>query len=243
MAIKYEPRLYSGLTSNPGIYYGPNKVHGIYYGDKLVYPPPMSYMTDFKFGQTTTVSLVDGSKVDFQTVNDGPIYQTIDANGIVSTNTTSSDKVYIPYSYLKQPFNKYEISVSIYLNQNLATLSSGLVLGKPMGGNPYVTLSMGNGLVRVLEGAGPEGRTVLLNLPNDVEKPAVNDKVTLTRSRVNKTEARYAIYINDVEKASATTTLNEHSDSYYAGLFVAYQRRNWGNYFGPSLKNFIAYTF
>lgn len=241
MALIYNNSL-NGLALDPYIYYGNKNVHGIYYGTKLVYPSPKSYSTDFKFGQTSTVGLLEASNGIFQTVNDGPIYQVVDANGVVGTNTTGSDKIYAPYSFLHRQFNKYEISVSIYLNENLTSVKAGLVLGRPMNGRPFVTLEMVNGLVQLLEGTGRDDRTVLMNMSNYV-KPVANDKITLARSRVNSTEARYVVYVNDVEKASTRTPLNMHGDSFFAGILVGYQRHNWRNYYAPSLKNFSAHTF
>ena len=242
MSIEFQHPVYGGWTTNSNIYYGPNKVRGIYYGTKLVHPSPMSYSTNFKFGQTSSISLESASSSVFKNVNHDSIELRVQQDGIVGPSSTTSDWTYTPYAYLKQPFNKYEISVSVTVYDNLSSDKSGIVIGRPLSGENYTTLEFKSGWCWILNGTGRDGRAGW-DITSKVV-PVKGDVVTLSREW-SGTNTRFRVLINGVEKVNINTTMVAASDANrnVAGLFVQHRRQSWSNYYGARLTNFEAHTF
>lgn len=222
---------------------GGSEIYGIYQGKKLVWPKPMEISTDFRFGQTSTTTLETASKKLFTGVDDVvPIMVT--RGGVTTTDTTTTDRKYISYAHLTKPMNKFEVSVSITLDENpVDDIKSGIVIGKPMSGHNFLTLEIGQGFTWLVSGTKRTDRGGW-NLSDKV-KPKAGDTVTLVRSRAG-TNTRLKVLVNGVEKSNfiaGLTWAKKSSDRDSVGILHEYVRAWFTNKYSAGLSRFEAKTF
>lgn len=231
-----------GSKAISDLYVGGVRARGMYVGNKLVWPPKMSYNTNFKFGQTSTTNLSSASGGAFTNVNDGTVGLQVTADGFIYPTSATTDGTYTPYAYLTQQFNKYEISASVTVAGDLKDDLSGIVIGRPMSGENYTTLEFKKGSCWILNGTGRSWRTGW-NITSSVT-PVNGDVITLSREW-SGSNTRYRVLVNGVEKANVVGSTYAASDANrnVAGIFVQHRRQSSTIYWGMGLFRFKAYTF
>lgn len=233
-----------GSKAATNVTLGSTPVRGLYYGSNLVWPPKMAYSTNFKFGQTGEQSIATASSNTWLIAAE-TVGTVVNQNGTVYTSTTGTDAYYVPYAYLATPMNKFELSASITIQDNLNAYKCGLVIGKPMSGDNFITLSFTSSQCWLDYGTSRSGRSGW-DLTSDVYPVAKGDTVTVERD-MSGTSIRLRIYVNGTLKKTFINTdlpiVSDKTNSNTVGCFVQYRRNLFSNYWGARLNGFEAHTF